>query len=215
MMSVCTALSLLFASAASVRASDAEDGTLSAGPDQAEYVRLQQEIERLAQRNAWAGVERTYDEMLATGIPLAFEDHLAGAHAARALGDVWGARQRLTAANAVREGDREILEWLWDIDSHYGRVSLSCNPGKHQVEMTAEAMPFNPDQRRAVEFAIAEVRDTCLFDGLLPQGNYRFGTYDVKVQKVQAVRLDLRNMEVPSTRKSKKSKTKDDATASE
>lgn len=179
----------------------------SAAVNQAEYVRLQQELEKLAARNAWSGVERTYRKLVATGVAPSFKDHVAGAYAARALGDMSAARARLSAANALQE-DKQVLEWLWDIDTRYGRVYLACDGGKHSVELAAEAMPFNPDLRRSVEFAIEKIAETCEFDGLLPHGQYTFGGYDVKVQRVQAVRLDLRNMELPTAKKRKKKQKK-------
>ena len=45
-----------------------------------------QELAKLATRNAWAGVERTYKAIVATGHAPSFEDHYSGAHAARAHG---------------------------------------------------------------------------------------------------------------------------------
>lgn len=195
------------------RAADEPVAVVSPVVDQAEYVRLQQELEKLAARNAWAGVERTYQKLVATGVPPSFSDHVSGAYAARALGDVGAARTRLSAANAIKE-DKQILEWLWDIDSNYGRVYLACDLGKHPVELEAEAMPFNPDMRRAVELSVGLVAQTCAFDGLLPHGNYSFGGQALKVERVQAVRLDLRNMEIPTPKKKKK-KGEDDAAATE
>ena len=58
----------------------------------------EEDLERLVKKNAWAGVERTFVKCLATGVELDFEDWVAGAHAARALGDITSARERLMAA---------------------------------------------------------------------------------------------------------------------
>lgn len=183
-----------------------EPDPTTAGTGQAEYVRLQQELERLAARSAWSGVERTLKKMIGTGVPPSFEAWLAGAHAARAVGDIAGVRQRLLSAHDARE-DKDVLNWLWEIDANYGRASLACTPGRQKVELEARAMPFNPDQRRAVEFAVARIDEACLFDGYLPQGVYEFGGYEVKVvPRVQTVSLDLRNMDpqAPSKKKRKK-----------
>ncbi len=141
-------------------------------PNRGEYQRLSQELEKLASRNAWAGVERTYTALLATGIEPSFEDFVAGAHAARALGDVASARNRLIAANTRRE-ERAVVDWLWDIDSNYNRVLLACDIGK--VELQPESMPFDPNQRKAVEYAQKEIAEKGIFDGYLPQGRYMFG----------------------------------------
>ena len=141
-------------------------------PNRGEYHRLSQELEKLSARNAWVGVERTYLALLETGVKPSFEDFLAASHSARALGDVSAARSRLIAANAERE-DRAVVDWLWEIDSHYNRVLLACDIGR--VELQPESMPFDPNQRKAVEYAQKEIAEKGMFDGYLPQGKYAFG----------------------------------------
>lgn len=172
-------------------------------PNRGEYQRLSQELEKLVSRNAWAGVERTYIALLATGVEPSFEDYLAGAYSARALGDVASARSRLIAANAKRE-DRAVVDWLWDIDSNYNRVLLACDIG--QVELQPETMPFEPNQRKAVEFAQKAIVEKGFFDGYLPQGRYVFGketgpdgaerdrTLSVE-PRVQSIAFDIRTEE--------------------
>ncbi len=180
-----------------------DPGSIAVLPNRGEYQRLSQELEKLASRNAWAGVERTYAALLATGVEPSFEDYLAGAHSARAIGDVASARTRLIAANAKRE-DRAVVDWLWDIDSHYNRVLLACDIGK--VELQPEAVPFDPNQRKAVEFAQKEILEKGFFDGFLPQGRYVFGkepgpdgaerdrTLSVE-PRVQSIAFDIRTEE--------------------
>ena len=159
--------------------------------DQAEYRRLSSEMEKLAARNAWAGVERMYENCLSTGYELSFENHMTGAHAARALGDVTSARARLMRAHRIRE-ERQIVDWLWEIDSNYGRVFLAADAGK--VELRVHEMPFNPDQAKGVEFARAQVDLLGLFDGYLPAGKYTFGENDISVvPRVESIRIDLRS----------------------
>lgn len=136
-----------------------------------EYNRLSDELERLASKNAWAGVERTFQQLLETGLEPGFEDWVRGADAARAQGDLASAHARLVAANAIRE-DRTVLDGLWDIDSRYGRVSLLCDPDSY-LELEPEHIAMDPDLLRSVEFAKARIHDTCRFDGLLPIGTYR------------------------------------------
>src|SRR5688572_30736373 len=97
-----------------------------------EYIRLSEELERLATKSAWAGVERTFQQLLSTNSQLGFDDWIRGADAARARGDLASAHARLVSANALRE-DRTVLEGLWDIDSRYGRVSLKCDPDSYIV----------------------------------------------------------------------------------
>jgi hypothetical protein len=171
--------------------------------EHAEYQRLSMELEKLAGRNAWTGVERTFHSMVDTHVCLTFENWMIGAHAARGVGDITSARQRLYKANEVKSGEREVLDWLWDIDSNYGVVFFACDPGRSALSV--EAMPFDPVQAKAVEFAIARVTDDGLFEGYLPQGNYVFGSNKVIVQaRVQATRIDLRSDDPPRREKKKK-----------
>jgi hypothetical protein len=54
---------------------------------EAEHTRLAEEMRKLAQRNAWRGVEGSYARMLVIekdGVVLTYDDHLLGAQAARA-----------------------------------------------------------------------------------------------------------------------------------
>jgi len=139
---------------------------------QSEYRRLAEELDRLAKRNAWGGVERTFQKMLATGVTPHFEDLKIAAHAAQSTGDIGEARDRLARAATIKE-DKEVLDWLWAIDSNYGPVYLAGNPG--EVALTPKTMPFDPVQARAVQYAVKQVEETGVFEGLLPKGEYTFG----------------------------------------
>lgn len=159
----------------------------------ATYVQKTQELEKLAQKNAWSGAERTFREMQDLGVVLAYNDYYLGAHAARATGDITSTRSRLQAALKIRE-EKEVVDWLWDIDSNYGAVKLFADPGK--VPLEPEMMPFDPVQASAVAFAQKCLVEQGAFDGYLPQGNYTFGPNKVPVQpRVQAINIDLRTEE--------------------
>lgn len=165
--------------------------------DQAEAIRLSQELEKLSKRNAWAGVERTYVALVKTNGPLTRDDHKHGAHAAQVLGKMSEARARLQLANQFGE-DSEIMDWLWDIDSNYGRVFLAGD--LETIELRCLKMPFNPIQAKAVQYAVRQVEETGVFEGLLPQGEYEILTplrsppsQMVHVMpRIQNVRIDLR-----------------------
>ncbi len=169
----------------------------------AEYNRLSEELQKLTQRGAWAGVERTFVACEATGHPLSFEDNLAGAYSARVVGNVTAVRARLLRAHDLVE-DREILDWVWDIDHNYGRVYLAADVGK--AELQIEKVPFNPDQARAWEYARDQIAATGVYDGFLPAGDYLFGGIDLEVvPRVQTARIDLRtNPERAKKRKKQK-----------
>ncbi|NCG20428.1 MAG: hypothetical protein GWP91_15575 [Rhodobacterales bacterium] len=164
-------------------------------PNRAEYVRLAQELEKLAARNAWVGVERTLLAMEVTGVPLDFASLLAGAHAARDKGDAAAVRARLERASKIKE-QKDVLEWMWEMDTYYGKVFLTCDDVKKQSKratLETSAMPFDPSQANAVRFAINVVDETCFFEGLLPGGDYRFGVQEFTVKpRLETVRLDLR-----------------------
>ncbi len=183
-----------------VDAADAE--LLTPEARQAEYNRLAEEIQRLARRNAWAGVERYYAQLEATGVPIEFDELVTGAHAARALGDARHMRERLDTAKDLRES-RDVIEWLAQIDADFGAVTLLCDPEwKHRPALSTEAMPFDPNLARAVQFAIKQVADSCTFEGLLPAGAYRFGDHAFQVKpRVESVYIDTRGEPPPRPKK--------------
>ena len=168
--------------------------------DTGEYFRLSQEIVKLSSRNAWSGVTRLWPELLATGVELSLHDWIAGAHAARAVGNAAECRYRLdNARDLVDDADteREIIEWLAEIDTHYGKVSLKCDLAKKPAVLEVSTMPFKPDMQQAIGFAIERVTKECDFDGMLPAGTYTFVVGDKRTDlqvspKVSSVQIDLR-----------------------
>lgn len=146
---------------------------------QAEYVRLSAELQKLAVREAWAGVEATYSMLLETDQDLRFRDHFTGAQAASMLGDVTSARERLMKANTLGES-RDAIEWLWTIDSTYTPVQLTAEEG---VELRPLAMPFNPHEAKAVHFAMDQISESGDYTGLLPPGTYVLGTTHFEVAR--------------------------------
>ncbi|MEQ1507768.1 MAG: hypothetical protein ABMB14_36405 [Myxococcota bacterium] len=171
----------------------------SADVELGEYVRLSEEIERLALKNAWPGVERTFVQLLETGVHPGFDDWLRGAQAARTRGDLAAVRERLAAANALRE-DPAVLDWLWDIDSRYGPVSLRCDPGSF-LTLDVDATPMDPDLQRAIAFGRAAIHRDCAFDGLLPIGEYRLYDRVVAVTPRAVAAVDLRGLEIDARRR--------------
>jgi hypothetical protein len=194
--------SLLVASPAlaGVAADTDSAASSSDATDSAEYKRLREELDRLAKRNAWTGVERTFQLMVETGVTPTFDDYKVAAHAAQNLGSIQDARDRLRAATMLRE-DKEVLDWLWSIDSSYGKVFLAGDPGEYALLI--ETPPFDPTQARALQFAVDAVERTGTFEGLLPKGTYLFGPHKIEVRpQVSQVRVDVRSES--GVRKSKK-----------
>lgn len=138
--------------------------------DEAERLRLSDEAKKLAQRNAWSGVERAYTQLINTDCELGLDDHLNGAQAARSLGKVFEVYERLGRARDLDQRS-DLIEEMESINQIYGRVEIVGDP-RFRPELTREAMPFAPDQRKAIEYAIEVVANTGSFKGMLPRGEY-------------------------------------------
>ncbi|MEO0603644.1 MAG: hypothetical protein AAF211_19550, partial [Myxococcota bacterium] len=141
--------------------------------DSAEYLRLSGEQTRLAQRNAWTGVERAYRSLLKTRCDLSAEQHQLAAESARMLGKTLERTERLRLALEVAEpADAPELQRQLDVVAEaYGRVRIKGDP-RRPPALSREVMPFAPDQQRAIEWARTELGETGGFDGLLPAGTY-------------------------------------------
>jgi hypothetical protein len=159
--------------------------------DEHEFRRLAAEIERLAARNAWAGVERAYAPLADAPFHVGAGVHLAGARAARDRGDLATVRERLRLALDL-EDLPEIRDWLARIESAYGAVVLLGDPGR--VTLAAAHVPFDPEQAAAIRFAAATIAEAGSFEGLLPEGRYAFGGLDLAVRPgITSARVDLRS----------------------
>lgn len=150
--------------------------------EKAEHRRLSEEMKKRAQTNAWAGVERSFEELLELqkkGEPLTYQDWFLGAQAARGLGNMADCRSRLEAAIKTEATD-EAKNWLAEIDANYVRVNLRSTDKESAAELSIEGMPFAADQRKAVEAAQQKVLETRNFEGLLPVGSYTFAAGEAK-----------------------------------
>lgn len=156
----------------------------------AEITRLTGEMRRLAQRNAWTGVEANYKALLTLTAPdaLPAKTHKMGAEAARALGDASETYSRLILAKAAAEkaGEptQEIVDWMNDMNENYGRVEIKVDRKyKGELNLVTGVPPFAPDQRAALATAAAELAENRSFSGLLPVGTYSVGDQTFTVTK--------------------------------
>lgn len=155
-------------------------------PSSAERKRLEDELVKLAQRNTWSGVDRTYRQLLDLDTPLSAEDHLLGAHAAQSQGDARLAWYRLKRAvtdhNTSNSSayDTAILE-LESMKANYGLVALYVGDGAVPV-LFREQMPFGQQERDAIASAQRSVSTGRAFRGLLPVGSYAIDAVKFDVQ---------------------------------
>ena len=168
-------------------------GAVKAGAA-AEQHRLTQELTKLAQRNAWTGVERTYGKLLEIGLPADPHAHYLGAKAAGQTGNVLEARRRLLQAvqagqgQAVLPGSAVALAQS-DLDQISGRFSEVAIRAKKKHTLTPVQVPFAPDERMAIEHAKAQLQQTGSFRGLLPMGAYTIGKDAFEVVAGQQARV--------------------------
>ena len=166
----------------------------------AEVQRLAEEMNNLAAKNAWAGVDRTYRQLETFGdgaFALASDPaalHFLGAQAARNLGDIRRYKSLVQRAKtallaAGRPADDVQLQTmeaeLTAIDQAYGAVSIaprskrSANAKKGEPvgpELVPAAMPFAGDQRVSIERARTQIQETGSFSGLLLARAYTLRT---------------------------------------
>lgn len=165
----------------------------------AEVQRLTEEMNLLAAKNAWSGVDRAYRKIETLGeeafvfAPNPANLHFLGAQAARNLGDIrrykslaQRARTALMAAGSTADDPQlqAVDDELTAIDKTYGAVSIaprSKRSGKGKEgepfgpELVPSAMPFAGDQRASIEHAHAQILESGSFSGLLPAGAYTLG----------------------------------------
>lgn len=155
-----------------------------------EVVRLEQKLERLAQKNQWSGVERTYQELLATGVGPTVDHLRLAAEAARNRGDVLAAIVRLLTARSKVDGvDAELDAAFADLTGRFGHVQL-----EGQQALVVGSPPFQPDARAAITFAQQELAARHYFDGFVPIGAYTFGgqPFEVRADQTEPVIVSTR-----------------------
>ncbi len=159
-------------------------------PKAAEYHRLVVQMNRFAERNAWGGVERTFKQIEVLGLPLLPSELKLGAESARVVGDAASSQARLIQAMTV-EPDIKTVRSLAELQGNYGRVTLSTKDLQSALE--PKERPFQPDRAQAITYAKEQLAATGRFDGLLPAGEYTFGSKTFHVapgHEVVDIKLD-------------------------
>lgn len=145
----------------------------------AERHRLEEELVKLAQRNTWTGVDRTYRRLLDLDVALPAQDHYLGAQAALAQGETLLGWYRLhrVEEDALGTDPLQIEAFtstqreLEQIADRYGLVSIYVGDGAVPV-LFRDAMPFAQQERDAIVAAQRTVSSIRAFRGFLPVGNY-------------------------------------------
>ncbi len=157
--------------------------------EQAEINRLSDEIRVLARRQVWSGVERKYKQVGALDGTVKSDVHLTAAYSARETGDLLEVYERLLRA-AAGKANKAVVDWLWDLDHNYGRVTLVADR-RRTAKLSMRDMPLDPNRRTAVEAAILACKDEGKFNGLLPRGEYEFDGQEFKVEPGITVRVEV------------------------
>lgn len=163
-------------------------------------------MDRMAEAGNWLAVERSFGRLDALGSPHTFDVLVNAAFSARERGDITLARKRLHDADALGD-DPQVDEWLWTIEKDYAFVLVAADLMAN-YRLLPEQMPFSPEHRRAVQFAMQKVEHDGIFNGLLPKGAYRFEpvvpserartyAFDLRTERKS---IDLRTKEGPTKR---------------
>ena len=153
-----------------------------------ERSRLEQELDSLAVKNAWAGVERAYTKLVELGEPIPITAHLLGAHAARDRGDTLATLMRLKAATRAGAGTLvepgtpidDAMQAVDDLESRYGRVRIRI-AAPHPPALIRPEPPFAPDERASIDHARERLADGRSFRGMIPTGQYEIDGFRFEV----------------------------------
>ena len=136
----------------------------------AEYIRLKEEMQRLASRNAWKGVEDNFSSIIKLeGVSIEASVYLLAAYAARGIGDAYTFYMRCQAALAANPNEDTLVEAqsnVAEIRANFGLVSITVP--NHSFALSLEEWPFPPDQKLSIAFANTKLVETNTFTGLLP-----------------------------------------------
>ena len=139
---------------------------------QGEYKRLSIEMERYAARQRWEKAEMRFDAMQELQVEIAFEHWVLAAEICQEMGKISHTRQYLRKALDIEVVDK-ILEWKNHIEGDYGYVVLKAESGGTFV-FEAKFAEIDPVKLKAIDLASETLKDTRLFEGMIPNGTYVF-----------------------------------------
>ena len=139
---------------------------------QGEYKRLSIEMERYAARQRWEKAEMRFDAMLDLNVDIAFEHWVLAAEICQEMGKISNTRRYLRKALDIEVIDK-VLEWKDHIEGEYGDVVLKAESGGEFV-FEAKFSEMDPVKLKVIEIATKTLKETRLFEGMLPSGTYVF-----------------------------------------
>lgn len=152
---------------------------------------LRTELVQSVSQNRWAQAERAFQSLSESKAKMTQADWVMGAQAARAMGDMTAARERLVASLKITE-DEAVQAELDAIDAAWSMVSLKLAKDHEGAVPLRPRMPFvDPVQRQALEVAKKALSTDGRFQGLLPVGGYRFGQGEFEVMPGEATKAKL------------------------
>ena len=156
---------------------------------EAEYERLVSEMSMLSKNQAWSGVNKRFVEIEELGIPIQQDELLLGAQAAQELGNMYDAKERVTAALLLKE-HKATRKWYTQLDTTYGQVTLVAK-SKGNRALTRTDMTMDPVQAKALEYAQSMLDQKGEFRGLLPTGEYDFGGQQFLLTADMSIHLEI------------------------
>ena len=144
----------------------------------AESERLLHELDRLAQKGAWSGVERVFRKLRDAGGDLPASAWRTGGDAARQRGNATEAQRRYVKAERLEP--ESTNEALVQYRTAYGvlevrRVEATC------ITLTPADNPFDPSKQAAITWAQDRLAEDGAFRGLVPIGTYTVGGHTVQI----------------------------------
>ncbi len=163
--------------------------TAAHAADDPEVRRLAQSMDKLAQKNAWDGVERAYEQIEGLGGTSNRATVSLGAEAARNRGDVSAHLARLKTAQDL-SGEPDTASAIASVRGEFGSLAIVCRASDCPAVVPV-VEPFRPDLKNAIAFANAGLTDKGKFEGYLPVGSYAFGHQNFEVfANVEALRIE-------------------------
>lgn len=181
-----------------------------------EVRRLTVDLDRLAQKLSWDGVERVYAKLVALQVPLTTHIHYTAALSAQANGDVATSWRRLERAlreiPAVKEkpsggidyrktlpervqefdGDGAAARGALDrLKSAYGTVDIQVDAKRLPALIRLGAKPFTQTEREAIKAAQSAVSADFAYEGPLPVGRYMVDGQMFEVTNTEPVEVKV------------------------